>query len=155
MILYIAALFLVFTPDVYGLDRNTIPLSLKILSFLIYLFGLFLIFKDNWKKPEILGKLIIFSDRIIINKNSSNKIIQMNNIKNIEFDYYGYSNIFIGKPLGNGNYIKIETDNANEFDCELRIKSKEDKEKLKEIFNNLKTEGIKIKVNLITKFRSF
>ncbi len=155
MILYIAALFLVFTPNIYGLDKNTIPLYLKILSLLIYLFGLFLIFKDNWTKPEILGKLRIFIDRIIINRNSSNQIIQISDLRKIEFDYFGYSNIFSNKPFGNGNYIKIEQNDDEKYEYEIRIKTKDEKEKLKKIFNNLTSKDVKVTINLITKLRSF
>ncbi|GEM_PF-6416438 len=154
-ILYIAALFLVFIPGIYGLDKNTIPLSLKIVSLFVYISSLFIILKDGWAKPEEPGKLQIYQDRIKFKRKSYNKTIPFTHINKIIFDYFGYAGIWTSRPYGNGNYITIEHADGEENEYEIKIRNREEKEKLKKILRSIQSKGIHVVINVTNKLRAF
>ncbi len=148
-VVYIIATLFVFTPGVFGFDRNSEPLWIKVFSLIVYLLGLFLMMRKSFYKPNVAGEIIIDSSSINIVYNKNHDIIPIKEVKKVSIDYYGTPN-FLTTFFGNNNFILIGfNDSKKDLEYEIIIKSKSEKNNLKEILQSIENQGIEVDINII------
>ena len=139
-ILYIASATYIF------LLEDTYPNEyLKFASFIIYLYGLYFLFRQLLLKPKTIGSLIVTSESLKFEYNDIQDQLDFSTIQQLKLLYTGYAS-WSQYIWGNKNYLEIKSTNGNKYQFEFLIKDKRQKNKLKKIF---KSQSIKDQFELV------
>ncbi len=103
-------------------------------------FGVFIF--EAFAHPEKIGTVSFYDDKIVINTETGSLDIPVNTVHMMKIEYYGYKNP-PSNLRGNNNFIHINND-SNNYTFEIELRSKKEKQLLKNIFNNLKSKGVNI-----------
>ncbi|HBQ59806.1 MAG TPA: hypothetical protein DD671_09330 [Balneolaceae bacterium] len=117
---------------------------LSISSFIFYLIGSVILFKITFVKPKAIGDLRITEDFIEFNLKEIQKKFDLSALKKLTLTYSGYATWTLNF-WGSKNYLHLEGDDGQSYKFEFLIKSKTQKENLKNIF---KSPPIKDKFNV-------
>ena len=141
-IIVIASTIIVFLPELFGIERETIPVTIRMIAVLIFIGGMGIFNYESLSRPLKSGTIRFHPEKITIDTGIAPFEIPLNTIRNIRIDYAGYKSLF-SNWYGSRNFIHIEDKNrAHKF--EIQLHSKEEKTELKNIYNSLKSRGIKI-----------
>ena len=141
-IIVIASMIIVFLPLLIDIEREPIPIAIRVIALLIFIGAMGFFNYETQSRPLKLGTIGFYPEKIVIDTEIARFEIPLNTIRNMHIDYLGYKSR-VSNWYGNRNFIHIEDENRT-HKFEIQLHSKEEKTELKNIFNSLKSRGIKI-----------
>jgi hypothetical protein len=124
-----AAIYLFLLQDVYP------NIYLSIGSFIIYLYGFYILIYQSFVRPKAVGSLVLTDSYLNFNYKNKEKKLDFSSIKNLNLIYTGYGS-WRQYIWGHKNYLEIRSNNENDTKFEFRIKNKKQKNKMKNMLNS-------------------
>lgn len=106
-------------------------------SYLVYAITFLFALSLSLIKPKNLGEIVVSEDAVKVKMDQSERIFQMNNLKEIGLNNKGYASFWRNTIEGNKMHFYFMDQDGEKFDYEILIQNKEEEEELKRYLENL------------------
>ena len=102
---------------------------------ILVIFYKFFFHRKNYRKTQIIGKLILTADKITLIHGENKKLFEINKLSDLKIIYVGYDGMTIGRYVDTGDFNKISFNYlGTQYETQFDLDSKDRIDDLKILF---------------------